>query len=192
MGADPRWLEILKASGWQTTALAVACAFLIYGNSKKWFSTPFEPWEMQLAEGALLVCGCLSVASIGSAIMKAPNGPTRKLARMWAIRRTKREVTKGIPQMNPKEREIVGYLLFKNQRMFTNTPDGGHANTLISKGIVVRALLPGQSFTYYEVPFEVPEHIWDVLVKHKVEFPHVPDEEKESEPHPWRGHWMSR
>jgi len=26
---DPKWLEILKASEWQTTALAIACGLLV-------------------------------------------------------------------------------------------------------------------------------------------------------------------
>jgi hypothetical protein len=29
MAPDPRWLEILKASGWQTTALAVASGLFL-------------------------------------------------------------------------------------------------------------------------------------------------------------------
>jgi len=191
MPPDPRWLEILKASGWQTTAISVASALLIYGNSNKWFPAPFEPWKIQIAVIALVVCGCLSIASIGSAIMKAPNGPTRKLARMWAIRRAKRQVARLIPQMTSTEKDIVSYLLAKNQTMFTNTADGGYANTLISKGVIVCALLPGQAYTDFEVPFKVPAHVWEVLMKHKAEFPYeLKAEAKQS--HPWRVHWMSR
>ena len=185
MPLDARWLEILKASGWKTTALAVASALLVYGNSKEWFPTPFEPWKIQIAVVTLVVCSCLSLASVGSAIKP-------KLARMWAIRREKHEVTKAIPQMTTKERQIVSYLLVRNQRMFTSTPDGGYANTLISKGTVVCALLPGQSRTYLDTPFEVPKHVWDVLIKHKAEFPYVPPEAGESEPHPWRVRWTLR
>ncbi len=77
-------------------------------------------------------------------------------------------MVKAISQMDSKEREIIGYLLAKNQRMFTNTPDGGYANTLISKGIIILALRPGQAFSN-ETPFEVPEHIWNVLLKYKAE-----------------------
>jgi hypothetical protein len=119
-------------------------------------------------------------------------GPRTKLARLWAIRRAKHQVAKDIPQMTPREREIIGYLLAKNQRMFTNTADGGYANTLISKKIVVCALLPGQVFTQFEVPFEVPQHVWNVLVKHKAEFPYTPPKAGGAEPHPWRVHWNVR
>jgi hypothetical protein len=42
MGADPRWLEILKASGWQTTALTAA-ALTLYLNATKRFPTRVAP-----------------------------------------------------------------------------------------------------------------------------------------------------
>ena len=193
MSADPRWLEILKASGWQTTAIAAAAALVIYGNARRVLPTPLDPWMIQTAEVALLVCGCLSLASIGSSIIKASNGPRAKLAHLWAIRRAKHQVAEDIPQMTSTEREIIGYLLAKNLTIFTNTADGGYANTLISKKIVVCALLPGQAYSNYEVPFKVPDHVWDVLLKHKADFPYTPPNRAgEAEPHPWRVHWMAR
>src|SRR5258708_33526844 len=192
MMPDPKWLEILKASGWKTSAIAAAAALLIYGNAKKLLPAPLEPWMIQVAEAALLLCGCLTVASISSAVAKASKGPAAKLVRYWTISREKHLVAKNIAYMTPKEREIIGYLLAKNRKMFPNTADGGHANTLIAKRIVVCALLPGQAYTAFAVPFKVPDHVWNVLIKHKSEFPYVPSIEGNSEPHPWRVHWMSR
>src|SRR6266849_7796713 len=160
MSADPRWLEILKASGWQTTALTAAAALTLYLNAAKRFPIPLDSWVIQTAEVSLLVCGCLSLASIGSSIAKASSGPRARLARRWAIRKAQHQVEKDIPSMTTKEREIIGYLLTKNQKMFDYTADGGDANTLISKQIVVCAMLPGQSYTDFGVPFKVPDHIW--------------------------------
>jgi hypothetical protein len=102
-------------------------------------------------------------------------------------RQEKIRIENAIPQLNPKEREIIGCLLGTNQRMFTNTPDGGYANTLVSKKIVVLALRPGQTFPYWETPFEVPEHVWKILLEHKAKFPYVATKDGE-EPHPWRIH----
>jgi hypothetical protein len=126
---------------------------------------------------------------IGKALYQ---GISTKLGHYQAIRREKLRVKNAIPQMDSKEREIIGYLLAKNQRMFTNTPDGGYASTLVSKGIVVPALQPGQIFSYWEMPYEVPEHIWNVLLKHKAEFPYSGPRHGEIERHPWRIHWMAR
>jgi Super-infection exclusion protein B len=109
--------------------------------------------------------------------------------RFRTIHQDKLRVEAMIPQMSPREREIVGCLLQMNQRMFTNTPDGGHAVTLVSKGVVRLALKPGQTFPYYETPYEIPEHIWSVLEKHKSEFPY---EDEKNKAHPWRIHWMER
>jgi len=92
-------------------------------------------------------------------------------------------------RLGPKEREIIGYLLAKNEKMFTYTSDAGDANTLISKKIVVSALVPGQSVTAYGWPFKVPDHVWDVLVKHKTEFPNT---WKDGEPHPYAISWMAQ
>jgi hypothetical protein len=102
-------------------------------------------------------------------------------------RQEKIRIENAIPQLSPKEGEIIGCLLATNQRMFTNTPDGGYANTLVSKKIVALALRPGQTFPYWETPFEVPEHVWKILLEHKAEFPYVAPKERE-EPHPWRIH----
>jgi hypothetical protein len=106
--------------------------------------------------------------------------------------RVQQDVAANIPYMTAKEREIVAYLLAHKQKMFTSTPDGGHANTLISKGIVVNARRPDQVCTYHEIPFVIPEQVWSVLVDHRDEFPYVEPQSGESVPHPWRVHWMAR
>jgi len=107
-----------QGSGWQTTAIAGASALLIYGNAKKWFSTPFEPWEMQLAVAALVLCGCLSLASIASAIAKAPNGPAEACA-YAGNSPGKTPSGKTYSSDDPNGKRDCGYLLAKNQPMFT-------------------------------------------------------------------------
>jgi len=104
--------------------------------------------------------------------------------RQCQVSKAKRRVETEIAQMTPREREIVSYLLANDQRVFTNTIDGGYAVTLISKKIIACALLPGQAFTQLEVPFEVPDYVWDVLVKHKAKFPYTPPKSL-----PWRVPW---
>lgn len=98
------------------------------------------------------------------------------------------KIEEEIRKMTSKEKEIIGCLLHRNQRVFTNTPDGGHAVTLISKGIVISAVRKGQTCTYSECPFEIPQRFWNVLVRHKAAFPYENDDERD----PWRVHWMER
>ena len=187
--ADPKWLEILKASGWQTAALTAASTTLLYLNAKKWLPVALDSWVIQTAEVSILVFGFLTVFSVGPPVAKKWKSLWSWLAHRWAIRRAKHKIEKEIPSMSPKEREIIGYLLAKNEKMFTYASDGGDANTLISKGIVVSALVPGQSVTAYGWPFKVPDHVWDVLVKHRAKFPNT---WKTGEPHPYAIHWMAR
>src|SRR5260221_8148593 len=65
MTPDPRWLEILKASGWQTAALAVVAGVLLWPNRTGWLP-PFEPWMVQAAAVVMVVCGLLALASFAS------------------------------------------------------------------------------------------------------------------------------
>jgi hypothetical protein len=115
----------------------------------------------------------------------------------WAIyyinlRRSKREVERYIPHMTTKEREIIAYLLAKNQKTFLAAIDGGHAATLLSRGIVTIIYQPGQQIEQENVTMNVPDHLWGVLQKHKNQFPYTAPDDDEPEAHPWRVHWMAR
>jgi hypothetical protein len=57
---------------------------------------------------------------------------------------------------------------------------------LISRGIIVRQMIGGQQASAMDVPMGVPDHVWDVLVKHKDQFPHKPEMNRGAEVHPWR------
>jgi hypothetical protein len=66
MTPDPRWLlEILKARGWQTAAVSIGCALLLWANRAGWLP-PFEPWMVQLGAVAMVICGLLALASLVS------------------------------------------------------------------------------------------------------------------------------
>ncbi len=190
MAPDPRWLEILKASGWQNAAIAVACGLLLLTSSWEWLP-PLPPLVTIAAAFGVLLFGCLALASMASAALRFfPVG-------IWIVhyvnrRRDQRDVRDYISHMTEKEREIIAYLLAKNQKTFTAALDGGHAATLISRQIVVRALAPGQVSSQEDTPFAIPDHVWTVLAAHRDQFPYTPSPSGEAEPHPWRINWMAR
>jgi hypothetical protein len=185
---DPKWLEILKASGWQTTAIAVAFGLFLLAGRTEWLP-PLEPWMIQIAALVFLVCGCLALASMGAAALRF--FPIQVWIAHWIkMYRSKRGFRKYIPHMLPKEREIIAYLLAKNQKMFTAEADGGHARTLLSRGIVIVVAQHNQLLDPLDVPMTIPDHLWDVLQKHKQEFPYTPAKDDEAEGHPWRVHWQ--
>jgi hypothetical protein len=188
MSPDSKWLEILKASGWQTSAIAVACAGL-FGLIRFGLLQSPGALPLFLVAAAGIVCACLAVASMLSALFRFIP-PGRWILHWQKIARERHAVKSYIPHMTEEERGIVGYLLARNQKMFTGASDGGNATTLISRGIIVQALRPGQIFTSEDMPFAIPDHIWDVLAHHRDQFPS--DDLDPDAPYPWRVHWMAR
>ena len=65
MTPDPRWLELLKASGWQTLAIAGACGLFLLLAHWRWLP-PLDPWMIQLAAFSLLLAALLAFASIAA------------------------------------------------------------------------------------------------------------------------------
>lgn len=69
MNPGPRWLEILKASGWQTTAITVAC--IVFLNLSHVGTLPkLTAWMLLGVTFIALVCGFLALASWCSAAYK--------------------------------------------------------------------------------------------------------------------------
>jgi hypothetical protein len=120
-----------------------------------------------------MLFGFLWIASVIAALLDFI--PPRKWILHWLSARHERARVKDyIPHMTEIERQIIGYLLSKNQKMFVATLDGGHAMSLISQQIIVRALGPNQVFDWHNVPWVVPDNVWGVLVENKENFPYEP------------------
>jgi len=188
---DPKWLEILKASGWQITALTVACAVIAILVKYQIIPTTDNPLWFTLPVIGALIFGALSIAAICSELAKYIN-PTIKF-RQWRQKiGDEKKVREYIQYMNEKERQIIGYLLYHKQKTFQAEVAGGYAATLISKGIIVQSTLVGQAYDPGWAPFEVPDHIWKVLVENGNSFPYEPPQDGEVERHPWAIPWMVR
>ncbi len=186
---DPKWLELLKASGWQTTALAVAFALFIHFVNTEVIPTTDSPLWITLPSIGLLICSCLALASIGSV---TTNYLRPKLER-WSARRTfKRMVIEFIPYMTDHDRAIIGYLLYHDQKMFQTEADGGYAAPLIGKGIIRIAGQQGQQIHAQFVPFEVRDEAWEIFLNSRDAFPYEPPRSGQTEVHPWAISWMLR
>jgi len=187
MTPDPRWLEILKASGWQTTAITLACGVFLLGVHLGWLPSLPSSITLLLAFATLL-CGFLAAASLASAALKF--FPVQTWILYYVNRyRQKREVEKYIPFMTDQERNIIAYLLHHKQKTFTTTIDGGHAVTLISRRIVQSMVRGNQTILSDDMPVMIPDHLWELFCKHHDEFVYSDDG---SDAHPWRVHWMLR
>ena len=187
---DPKWLEILKASGGQTAALALACGIFLLVAHWGWLP-PLDPRMVIRATFGFLVFGFLAIAALGAAVNKTI--PMRE----WVVdyvneRRFCRAVHEYISHMTERERKIIAYLLSKNQKQFTCDQDGSYLTSLISRRIVVYAYQPRQVFRGTDVPMRIPDNVWDILKAYRSEFPYQPPRQGEIEPEPWRIPWMAR
>ena len=189
--ADPRWIEILKASGWQTTALTLACIIIVVLVKQGIIPTTDSPLWVAVPSIAGLIFGFLSLAAIGDALVKTLE-PSKRIKQWFWKRKKTKEVSNFIPYMTDKDREIIGYLLYHNQKTFQADSDGGYAAPLISKGIIRVACKQGQVFDPSGTPFEIPDYAWSVLERNKSSFPYKPPIKDETEKHPWAIHWMVR
>ncbi len=188
---DPKWLEILKASGWQTTALTLACIVIVVLIKQDIIPTDNSPLWVAIPSIFGLIFGFLSLAAIGDTFVKAfkPN----KRFMQWLWRRNKvKEVSSFMPYMTDDDRKIIGYLLYHKQKTFQADSDGGYAAPLISKGVISIACKQGQVYDPSRTPFEIPDYIWQVLEQNKSSFPYKPPKKGETEKHPWAIPWMVR
>jgi hypothetical protein len=178
--------DILKASATQALALAVACAAILY-LSKIGLLPALEAWMVLAAAFVGIFAGALWAALVVRETVKLIDIRTRW--GRWQRKKGRRKaVADYIPHMNVHEREIIGYLLERNEKSFDCAADGGYAATLLGRGMLVRTLQPGQVFDMEHVPMTVPDDVWDVLSEHRDQFP----ANYEGEAHPWRVPWMAR
>ena len=151
--------------------------------------TPLDAWVQQLVTFALLLTGALALGSMASTANDFLR-PRTWVLHWWNLRRDQRGLRAYIPHMTEREREVISYLLAKNQKTIEAAADGGRAATLLSRGIVIIVARPNQHLDMDNVPMAIPDHFWDVLVQHKDQFPYTPADDDEREPHPWRRNWM--
>jgi hypothetical protein len=187
---DPKWLDFLKTSGWQTTALAAASGILIWLRVSGLSPVEIPDWIILTALVVGVVSGCLAVASWGSGLWAATELYRLKFARWQDNRALKKRFIQYIPHLTPVERKIFAYLLAHNQRTFTAAIDGGHAAGLIGMGFIGTTARPGQRVDMWSYPMGVADPVWDALVERKDEFPHTPEYDgygrNRDEREPWR------
>lgn len=189
-----RLFELLKASGWQTIMLAAAAGLLLFLSNKKYLP-PLSDTVISATWIVMFICGALAAASIGAGLQ----GLAGHLWKRWQVRRARKAAEKQfrdyIPFLTDRERQILGYLLAKNQKTFVGDEDGGYAATLIARRFIQYIGVRGQTYDLDKCPLAVPDYIWNVMVEHKDQFPHTPvlsEGRSGSEVQPWRIPWTVR
>jgi hypothetical protein len=174
-----------------TAAVAITAGVVLYLNVRHLLPVALEPGVLLVVLVVGILCGCVACVNIASSLWRGSKGLRHAFTRRIERHRDKKRIEGQIPLLSPKERRIIGYLLAKQQKMFEVLPDGEEAATLIAKGFVVHA--PRQAMAIHrDIPVEVPDHVWEVLLKHQSEFSFEAPKAGEMEVHPWRTHWMAR
>jgi hypothetical protein len=174
-----------------TASIAATAAILLYLNSRRFLPVTLEPRFLLLIIVVGILFGSLACINIASSLWTATQGLRRLCVRRIAIYRDRKRIEGEIAFLTPKERSIIAYLLAKKQKMFEVLPDGEEAITLISKGFVVYPARRPMGL-HRDVAVEIPNYVWEVLLKHQNDFPYEPQTVNKVEIHPWRTHWMAR
>src|SRR5712692_8716469 len=163
-----------------TIPFAAAAWILLYIHFRSWMILPPVVVVSALVVGVLF--SCLAVVGLLTSLWNWTRGLRKLFAWMFLQRVEKIRIEGELEFLIPQEREIIAYLLAKNQKMFEVLPDGEQAATLIAKGFVTYQPR-GHLALRRDIAVEVPNHVWEVLAGRRAEFPyHARDPEKQ----PWR------
>jgi hypothetical protein len=168
---DPRWLEILKASGWQLFAIALALLGFWLLLQFEYLPPVQNPWIVYGLPLAILVTGGLSfVALVEHGIKKIEASRTKKKA----AKRIKEKYMENkdkfrayVPHLTEIELRILRYLFQENQKTFVADVTGDLASTLYNQGFVKLVALPGQQLSVMSTTFGVQDFVWEVMVENK-------------------------
>jgi hypothetical protein len=192
-----KYLDLLKASGWQTGAIAAAAGLFLYLSQAGVLPPLDPPWVVLIVWAIIFVCGALAAASLGSTLQAGARSLLARFKRYQAYRTAEQAFRDYVPHLTEEERIILGYLREKNQKTFVADHDGGYANMLLARGFVVYIGTRGQSFDIDKVPMAVPDHVWKVIQEMPEQFPYKPEfsdrtRGRKVEVEPWRIPWGAR
>lgn len=184
-----RLVELLKASGWQSGMIAFACCAYLFLEQREFIPTPPSEWVVTCVWMLLLLTTGLAIAPFCAWLQRhfEAIAKKRELANKRLAAQSK--FVSDIQFMSHRERIIFGYLLKRGTNTFYAEQSGGHAANLIGKGYVQLNAVPGQSFEMWNMPLKVPDHIWEMVLAHRDEFPYEPvylDKYDREEIEPWR------
>lgn len=187
---DINWSDILKASGIQFAFVAGMAAVVLWIDRSGVSPIALDRTFTQI----VFLIGALALAlALASVVMTARASVATPIAmalkRRRAVRKHAEEFRKYIPFMPGEERKVIAQLLFEQHKSFVGDLDGGYAAPLIGRGFIQRNLARGQGYSADDVPYLIPDHIWDVATAHRDQFKYEPDPRGGDA---WRVHWMAR
>jgi len=158
-------IDLLKASGWQAAMIAAACGVLLY-LSAAGIIPGMDPGWILLVWAVMLTASGLAVAALLAWLQRV----SRSSWERWQHYRAKKQrdwINQNLDTLGAGEREVLSYMVERNQRSLAGRLAYGGFGTLVQKGLLIRGA--GQ-FNIMEWPHTVPEDVWDELVRRRDEF----------------------
>lgn len=182
---ESAWLKVLDMKGEIATALCLASIVVIVCADRDWLYISQLP-KTALALVAILgiVSGLIAVARLGKIVSDKVQTWRRAKKEQAAIDASAKETLVFLNTLTDGERNVLSYLVQKNQQSFTGTMMGRNIVTLRQKRLIVMGTgIVAQD----DVPYTIPPYVWAELQVRKEEF----NTADLAGPYPWRDHWMT-
>ena len=124
MSADAKWLDLLKANGWQFGCLAAAAWIVVFADKAGLLPVALDATFKQATMLAAFALTALWVASIASSASNWSQAPIAMVKDRFDRRAHAKAVRDYIPYMTEEERAVVAQLLHENRKSFTGENDG--------------------------------------------------------------------
>lgn len=191
---DSNWLKALEIRGSTAAAVASASILVFVMSELGWFYLDILPTWMK---ALFAIVAILALALVGGNVVQwlideaaKKKERSRKEEERRNEQRQKDEAQANYRQnvlgylntLSDREREILSYLVQKNQQSFSADMAGERIGPLKQKGLVD---MSSGVHTQMEWPFTIPNFVWEELQNLKEEF----NTADLNEPQPWRDPW---
>ncbi len=188
---DSNWLKALEIRGSTAAAVASASILVFVMSELGWFYLDILPTWMK---ALIAIVAVLALALVGGNVVQwliDESAKKKERRRKEEERREeqrqkdeaqanfRRQVLGYLNTLSDSEREILSYLVQKNQQSFSGDMAGERIGPLKQKGLVEMA---SGVHTQMEWPFTIPNFVWEELQKRKGEF----NKADWDGPQPWR------
>lgn len=167
-------IDLLKTGGWQSFFIALSLFVFLRLQSVGVIDTSAVPYLAPIVWLLAIVFSGIAVASLGDQIKHWLQERRKRRLTFQAREARRKAFVEDIDRLTDKEREILGYLLSKNQKRFDADSTGDHASSLIAKGYINLIARPGMHYHINSFPFEVADYVWEEMQARRERFPYHP------------------